>query len=432
MSETEQIYHIPVLLDESVSGMNIQPGGIYVDVTFGGGGHSKEILNRLDHTGRLLGFDQDEDAEKNIVNDRRFTFVRSNFRYLHNFLRYHNIEGVDAILADLGVSSHHFDDSERGFSFRFEGKLDMRMNKRAGMTAADVVNTYDEERLADIFYLYGELKNSRKLASVLIKARADKPIVTIGDFLEIIKPLFGREREKKELAKVFQALRIEVNQEMEALKEMLYAATEALKPGGRLVVITYHSLEDRMVKNIMKTGNVEGKMEQDFFGNVQTPFKLINNKVIVAGNEEVKQNPRSRSAKLRIAEKKINEMEEEQKQNTQQAKEEHTATSPKHMSIRSILGGDILANDFFKRQTRLLILIMILTVLYIDNRYSSQQELIEIDKLKKDLVDIKYDALTRSSELMEKSRQSRIEEYISTEESHLQTATNRPYLIKKD
>ena len=293
MSETEQIYHIPVLLDESVSGMNIQPGGIYVDVTFGGGGHSKEILNRLDHTGRLLSFDQDEDAEKNIVNDRRF-----------NFLRYHNIEGVDAILADLGVSSHHFDDSERGFSFRFEGKLDMRMNKRAGMTAADVVNTYDEERLADIFYLYGELKNSRKLASVLIKARADKPIVTIGDFLEIIKPLFGREREKKELAKVFQALRIEVNQEMEALKEMLYAATEALKPGGRLVVITYHSLEDRMVKNIMKTGNVEGKMEQDFFGNVQTPFKLINNKVIVAGNEEVKQNPRSRSAKLRIAEKK--------------------------------------------------------------------------------------------------------------------------------
>ena len=287
MSETEQIYHIPVLLDESVSGMNIQPGGIYVDVTFGGGGHSKEILNRLDHTGRLLSFDQDEDAEKNIVNDRRFTFVRSNFRYLHNFLRYHNIEGVDAILADLGVSSHHFDDSERGFSFRFEGKLDMRMNKRAGMTAADVVNTYDEERLADIFYLYGELKNSRKLASVLIKARADKPIVTIGDFLEIIKPLFGREREK-----------------MEALKEMLYAATEALKPGGRLVVITYHSLEDRMVKNIMKTGNVEGKMEQDFFGNVQTPFKLINNKVIVAGNEEVKQNPRSRSAKLRIAEKK--------------------------------------------------------------------------------------------------------------------------------
>lgn len=304
MSEAELIYHVPVLLNESIDGMNIQPGGTYVDVTFGGGGHSKEILGRLDDTAHLYSFDQDEDAEKNVVNDNRFTFVRSNFRYLYNFLRYYDVEGVDAILADLGVSSHHFDDSERGFSFRFEGKLDMRMNKRAGMTAADIVNTYSEERLADIFYLYGELKSSRKLASVIVKARAVKLFVTIGDFLETIKPLFGREREKKELAKVFQALRIEVNQEMEALKEMLYAATEALKPGGRLVVITYHSLEDRMVKNIMKTGNVEGKMEQDFFGNVQTPFKLINNKVIVASEEEVVRNPRSRSAKLRIAEKR--------------------------------------------------------------------------------------------------------------------------------
>lgn len=303
MSEAENIYHIPVLLNESIDGMNIQTGGIYVDVTFGGGGHSKEILSRLDPTARLYSFDQDEDAEKNIVNDSRFTFVRSNFRYLPNFLRYHKVESVDAILADLGVSSHHFDDSERGFSFRFDGKLDMRMNKRAGKTAADIVNTYEEERLADIFYLYGELKNSRKLASVIAKARICKQIVTIGDFLEIIKPLFGREREKKELAKVFQALRIEVNQEMEALKEMLYAATEALKPGGRLVVITYHSLEDRIVKNIMKTGNIEGKTEQDFFGNVQTPFKPVNNKVIVANEEEVARNPRSRSAKLRIAEK---------------------------------------------------------------------------------------------------------------------------------
>lgn len=304
MSEAELIYHVPVLLNESIDGMNIQPGGTYVDVTFGGGGHSKEILSRLDDTAHLYSFDQDEDAEKNIVNDSRFTFVRSNFRYLYNFLRYYDVGSVDAILADLGVSSHHFDDSERGFSFRFEGKLDMRMNKRAGMTAADIVNTYSEERLADIFYLYGELKNSRKLASVIVKARAAKLFVTIGDFLEIIKPLFGREREKKELAKVFQALRIEVNQEMEALKEMLYAATEALKPGGRLVIITYHSLEDRMVKNLMKTGNIEGKTEQDFFGNVQTPFKLINNKVIVASEEEVVRNPRSRSAKLRIAEKR--------------------------------------------------------------------------------------------------------------------------------
>ena len=306
MKETQEelTYHVPVLLNESVDGMNICPNGTYVDVTFGGGGHSREILSRLEKDGRLLGFDQDEDAERNIVDDPRFIFVRSNFRYLHNFLRYHDIEKVDAILADLGVSSHHFDDSERGFSFRFDGALDMRMNKRAGLTAADVVNTYAEERLADIFYLYGELKNSRKLASVIVKARANGQIKTIGEFLEIIKPLFGREREKKELAKVFQALRIEVNQEMEALKEMLTAATEALKPGGRLVVITYHSLEDRMVKNIMKTGNVEGKTTQDFFGNLQTPFKLVNNKVIVPDEEEIERNPRSRSAKLRIAEKK--------------------------------------------------------------------------------------------------------------------------------
>lgn len=304
MEKEELTYHIPVLLMPSVDGMNIRPDGTYVDVTFGGGGHSREILSRLGDGGRLLGFDQDEDAEQNIVDDPHFIFVRSNFRYLHNFLRYHGIEEVDAILADLGVSSHHFDDSERGFSFRFDGALDMRMNKRAGQTAADLINNYDEERLADIFYLYGELKNSRKLASALVKARATRKITTIAEFLEVVKPFFGREREKKELAKVFQALRIEVNQEMEALKEMLYAATEALKPGGRLAVITYHSLEDRMVKNIMKTGNVEGKTEKDFFGNVQSPFRLVNNKVIVPDEAEIERNPRSRSAKLRIAEKK--------------------------------------------------------------------------------------------------------------------------------
>ena len=299
----EQTYHIPVLLNESIEGMNLHPGGIYVDVTFGGGGHSKEILRQGDESIRLFSFDQDEDAERNIMNDERFTFVRSNFRYLYNFLRYHGVEQVDAVLADLGVSSHHLDEAERGFSFRFDGQLDMRMNKRAGMTAAEVVNTYPEERLADIFYLYGELKNSRKLASAIVKARANKQIVTIGDFLEIVKPMFGREREKKELAKVFQALRIEVNQEMEALKEMLLAATEALKPGGRLVIITYHSLEDRIVKNMMKTGNIEGRVEQDFYGRVQTPYRLVNSKVIVATEEEVNRNPRSRSAKLRIAEK---------------------------------------------------------------------------------------------------------------------------------
>ena len=304
MDDVKQTYHVPVLLEESIDGLNLKKGGIYVDVTFGGGGHSKEILRRMDKSCKLYSFDQDEDAERNIVHDERFTFVRSNFRYLKNFLKYYGAEEVDGILADLGVSSHHFDDSERGFSFRFDGKLDMRMNKRAGMTAADILNNYDEEKLADIFYLYGELKNSRKLASVIVKRRSVKPFDTIGDFLETVKPLYGKEREKKEMAKVFQALRIEVNQEMEALKEMLYSATEMLKPGGRLSVITYHSLEDRMVKNIMKTGNIEGKMEQDFFGNVKTPYKTINNKVIVPDDDEIETNPRSRSAKLRIAEKR--------------------------------------------------------------------------------------------------------------------------------
>lgn len=304
MDDVKQTYHVPVLLEESIDGLNLKKGGIYVDVTFGGGGHSKEILRRMDKSCKLYSFDQDEDAERNIVHDERFTFVRSNFRYLKNFLKYYGVEEVDGILADLGVSSHHFDDSERGFSFRFDGKLDMRMNKRAGMTAADILNNYDEENLADIFYLYGELKNSRKLASVIVKRRSIKPFDTIGDFLETVKPLYGKEREKKEMAKVFQALRIEVNQEMEALKEMLYSATEMLKPGGRLSVITYHSLEDRMVKNIMKTGNIEGKMEQDFFGNVKTPYKTINNKVIVPDDDEIETNPRSRSAKLRIAEKR--------------------------------------------------------------------------------------------------------------------------------
>lgn len=300
----ENNYHIPVLLKESVDAMNINPNGIYVDVTFGGGGHSKEILSRLGEHGRLFGFDQDLDAEKNIIDNPHFTFVRSNFRYLQNFLKYHHIERVDAILADLGVSSHHFDDSERGFSFRFDGNLDMRMNKRAGINAADIINSYDEERLANILYLYGELKNSRRLASLLVKTRANKEIHTIYELLEAIKPIFNIERDKKDLAKVFQALRIEVNQEMEALKEMLSSAINVLKPGGRLVVITYHSLEDRMVKNIMKTGNINGKVEQDFFGNINAPLRITNNKVITPSEKEISINPRSRSAKLRIAEKK--------------------------------------------------------------------------------------------------------------------------------
>ena len=319
MVKTAETYHVPVLLGQSVDGLNIQPGGIYIDVTFGGGGHSSEILSRLDDNAHLYSFDQDPDAEQNtmhsenakegsepkrFVDDSRFTFVRSNFRYLKNWMRYYGIEQIDGLLADLGVSSHHFDDETRGFSFRYDAPLDMRMNKRAGKTAADIVNNYEESALADIFYLYGELKNSRKIASTLVKARAEKPIATTQDFIKAVEPLFKREREKKDMAKLFQALRIEVNHEMDALKDMLKAATELLKPGGRLSVITYHSLEDRIVKNVMKTGNAEGKMKQDFFGKIETPFKLINNKVIIPDNDEQEKNPRSRSAKLRIAEKK--------------------------------------------------------------------------------------------------------------------------------
>lgn len=304
MVTTAKTYHIPVLMKDSVYGLNIGSAGIYVDVTFGGGGHSREILSRLDADGHLYSFDQDADAEKNIINDNRLTFVRSNFRYLKNWMRYYGVDHIDGLLADLGVSSHHFDDESRGFSFRFDAPLDMRMNKRDGTTAADVVNTYDEERLADIFYLYGELKNSRKIAAALVKARAAHKIETTQDFIGAVESLFRREREKKDMAKLFQALRIEVNNEMTALKEMLRSATELLRPGGRLSVITYHSLEDRIVKNVMKTGNPEGKMKQDFFGRIETPFTLINNKVITPDDEELANNPRSRSAKLRIAEKK--------------------------------------------------------------------------------------------------------------------------------
>ena len=303
MITTAETYHVPVLLHESIDGLAIKSGGIYIDVTFGGGGHSKEILRRLDGKAHLYSFDQDPDAEKNIVNDDRFTFVRSNFRYLKNWMRYYGVDHIDGLLADLGVSSHHFDDETRGFSFRFDAPLDMRMNKRAGVTAAEILNGYDEEQLADIFYLYGELKNARKIASVIVKTRNDKKIETTGDLMNATEKFFQREREKKEMAKMFQALRIEVNHEMDALKEMLNGAKDLLGEGGRLSVITYHSLEDRIVKNMMKAGNVEGKIKQDFFGRIEAPFRLINNKVIVPSDEEQQQNPRSRSAKLRIAEK---------------------------------------------------------------------------------------------------------------------------------
>ena len=303
MMTTAETYHVPVLLQESIDGLNIKPDGIYVDVTFGGGGHSREILNRLGENGHLYSFDQDEDAEKNILDDDRFTFVRSNFRYIHNWMRYYNVAHIDGLLADLGVSSHHFDDETRGFSFRFDAPLDMRMNNRSGVTAAEILNTYSEEMLADIFYIYGELKNARKIASAIVKARSYKNIEKTGDLMQETEKLFLREREKKEIAKLFQALRIEVNHEMDALKEMLNGAKEILNEGGRLSVITYHSLEDRIVKNMMKAGNVEGRVTQDFYGRTEAPFRLISNRVITPSEEEQERNPRSRSAKLRIAEK---------------------------------------------------------------------------------------------------------------------------------
>lgn len=303
MAKTAETYHVPVLLNESINGLDIKPDGIYVDVTFGGGGHSREILRHLGSNGHLYSFDQDADAEQNIVNDDRFTFVRSNFRYLCNWMRYYDIDHIDGLLADLGVSSHHFDDETRGFSFRFDAPLDMRMNKRAGTTAADILNNYAESQLADIFYLYGEMKSARRIAAAIIKARATHPIVTTSDLTTVIEPLMRSEREKKDMARLYQALRIEVNHEMDALRDMLLGATRMLGKGGRLSVITYHSLEDRLVKNVMKAGNVEGKIEQDFFGRITSPFRLVNNKVITPCDEELQNNPRSRSAKLRIAEK---------------------------------------------------------------------------------------------------------------------------------
>ena len=303
MIVTAETYHVPVLLTESIDGLAIQPDGIYVDVTFGGGGHSREILRRLGPKGHLYSFDQDADAEKNIVADDRFTFIRSNFRYIKQWMRYYGVDKIDGLLADLGVSSHHFDDAERGFSFRFDAPLDMRMNKRAGLTAADVVNDYSEEQLADIFYLYGELKQARRIASMVVKARSQQRIATTGDLLKLLGVDTDNGQWKKDMARLFQARRIEVNHEMEALKEMLFGATEVLRAGGRLSVITYHSLEDRMVKNMLKAGNAEGRVKQDFFGRAETPFRLVNNKVIVPTDEEQQRNPRSRSAKLRIAER---------------------------------------------------------------------------------------------------------------------------------
>ena len=302
MITTAETYHVPVLLKESVDGLDIQPDGIYVDVTFGGGGHSKEILSRLGKNGHLYSFDQDADAEKNIVHDDRFTFVRSNFRYIGQWMRYYGVEQIDGLLGDLGVSSHHFDDETRGFSFRFDAPLDMRMNKRAGQTAADILNNYSEEQLSDVFYLYGELKNARRIAKAVSDYRRQQSIQTTVQLTEATEALMRSEREKKDMARLYQALRIEVNHEMDALRDMLKGATALLREGGRLSIITYHSLEDRIVKNVMKAGNAEGKVEQDFFGRISSPYRLVN-KVTTPTDEEQQRNPRSRSAKLRIAEK---------------------------------------------------------------------------------------------------------------------------------
>ena len=300
-------YHVPVLLKETVDGLDIQPGGIYIDLTFGGGGHSKEILRRLKGTGHLYSFDQDEDTllnAKELESEGNFTFIRSNFRFLKNWMLYYGHEQVDGILADLGVSSHHFDEERRGFSFRFDAPLDMRMNQRASLDARKIVEAYSEEQLADILYLYGELKNSRRIASAIVKARQQKAIATTTELVEVLKPLMGYDREKKDLARVFQALRIEVNGEMLALRQMLTAAAELLRPGGRLSILTYHSLEDRMVKNMVKAGNAEGRVETDVFGRSNAPLEAVNRGVITPGEEEQNSNPRSRSAKLRVAEKR--------------------------------------------------------------------------------------------------------------------------------
>jgi 16S rRNA (cytosine1402-N4)-methyltransferase len=298
----EREYHVPVLLTESVDGLEIKANGDYVDVTFGGGGHSREIFSRL-NTGRLFAFDQDEDAAANIIHDERFFFIRHNFKYIRNFLKYYNVEQVDGILADLGVSSHDFDVAERGFSFRFDGDLDMRMNRDSSQNAADIVNTFTEDQLRTMFREYGEIDNAGRLAKQLVFVRDSNPIITIEQFKEAIAPCTPRLQESKYLAKVFQALRIETNKEMDVLHEFLEQSIQLLKPGGRLVVITYHSLEDRMVKNFIKSGDFSGKQEKDFFGNVESPLVAINRKVIVPNEEELERNPRARSAKLRIAEK---------------------------------------------------------------------------------------------------------------------------------
>ena len=301
------VYHIPAMLQECIDGLQISPSGTYVDVTFGGGGHSRAIVKQLGEEGRLFSFDQDLDAYANRIEDPRFTFVHSNFRYLTNFMRFHKVDKVDGILGDLGVSFHHFDEAERGFSFRADAPLDMRMNRSARVDAAQVVNTYTEEQLLRIMADYGDMRRPMPIVRAILKARDNKPVMTTGQLLDVIRPLINPKQEKKELAQIFQALRIEVNGEMDALKRFLESTLEVLRPGGRLVVLTYHSLEDRMVKNFIKTGNTEGIVDKDFFGKVNTPWRQITKGAVAPSQEEIDHNPRSRSAKLRVAELIVNE-----------------------------------------------------------------------------------------------------------------------------
>ena len=301
------VYHIPAMLQECIDGLQISPSGTYVDVTFGGGGHSRGIIEQLGEGGRLFSFDQDLDAYANRIEDPRFTFVHSNFRYLTNFMRFHKVDKVDGILGDLGVSFHHFDEAERGFSFRADAPLDMRMNRSARVDAAQVVNTYTEEQLLRIMADYGDMRRPMPIVRAILKARDNKPVMTTGQLLDVIRPLINPKQEKKELAQIFQALRIEVNGEMDALKRFLESTLEVLRRGGRLVVLTYHSLEDRMVKNFIKTGNTEGIVDKDFFGKVNTPWRQITKGAVAPSQEEIDRNPRSRSAKLRVAELIVNE-----------------------------------------------------------------------------------------------------------------------------
>lgn len=295
-------YHIPALLFESIEGLNIRPEGIYVDVTFGGGGHSAEILKRL-KTGKLIAFDQDEDARMNVPDDKKVVFIEQNFRFLRNNLLFNGIKAIDGLIADLGVSFHQFDEAARGFTFRLDAPLDMRMNKSGSLTAAYLIRTIDESFLSDIFYKYGDLSNSRRVARQIINARDEKPILTTGDLVSAVRDIAPRGQENKFYARIFQALRIVINHEIDFLKEMLLQAFEMLNSGGRLVVITYHSLEDRVVKNFMRTGNFEGIEKKDFYGNPERPFRLLTRKGIVPGPDEIKNNKRARSARLRIAEK---------------------------------------------------------------------------------------------------------------------------------